>query len=44
MMINNKLLSNPECCFYVEFIQTTLYCITLLNKAELLFNTKQVNF
>lgn len=38
------------CCFYVLFIQTNLYCITLLNKAELLFytgkkkNKKKVNF
>ncbi len=29
------------CCIYVLFIQTNLYCITLLNKAELLFYTKK---
>lgn len=27
--------------FYVLFIQTNLYCITLLNKAELFFYTKK---
>lgn len=29
------------CCFFDPFIQTNLYCITLLNKAELLFYTEK---
>lgn len=36
-----KIKLSQSKCFNVPFIQTNLYCITLLNKAELLFYTER---